>query len=399
MPLGRSVPWTKFTPRSVAIDVALCVFMSAPFVGPPFVNVKTSLAADIGIPLVGLVLLVTRRRWAIPTLAVGLVAVLIATVTLERVTVLMPIAMVLLFTVGLVHDRRIAIQAGLMVLMTVIGCIAILGLNSFFGPGLLAGLAWPPLAAGAGNALRTHRAAMLAAEGRAVLAEATREDEARRRVIEERLHIARELHDVIAHKIAVINVQAGVASHHLRSRPDDAAESLATVRSSAREVLDELAGLLGVLRSVGDGPDAADPQPTDQRPAQPTPTLQDIPALVDSFKRVGLQVTLESSGQPERITSAAEIAAYRTIQEALTNAHKHGDGTATLRVAHESGLLHIVVTNRLSNSPTTAPAGYGLIGMHERIRSAGGSVDAQARPNRTFVVDASFPHVKQAATR
>jgi signal transduction histidine kinase len=402
VPTALALSSSKFAPL---IDIALCLFLSAPIVGRTFGNGRASLAADVAAASFALVLLLLRHRWPIPALAVGLVSVLIATARLERVTVLLPIAIVLIFTVAVTHQRRTAVQAGLVVLLTVIACIAMLGIRGFFGPGLLAGLAWPALAVAAGNAVRTRREAIVAAEQRAALAEATREDEARRRVVEERLHIARELHDVIAHKIAVITVQAGVAAHLLRSRPDDAAAALATVRSSASEVLDELAGLLGVLRTV------------DEQGAstEPTPTLDDIPTLIASFERVGLHVKFQTSGRTGRITQVAEIAAYRTIQEALTNAHKHGDGHAMLRMKHEPEALNIVIANRITIRPTsntigsrgefTGPTGsvvisrgYGLLGMTERVQAAGGTVTTSTKSDNTFVVSACLPYLKAEPT-
>jgi signal transduction histidine kinase len=403
-------PWRPFTnglfsspeigPLSIAFDVALCLFLSAPFVGSPLGTPigsslgESGLAANVTPPLFALVLLVARRRWPIQALICALLVSLVVTTTLGRITVLIPITIVLLFVVAIMNERRVAIQAAVLVVLTMVTCIAVLGVNSFFGPGLLAGLAWPALAAGAGNAIRVHREAISVAEDRAAQAEATREDEARRRVVEERLHIARELHDVIAHKIAVINVQAGVATHLLRTKPDEAATCLATVRSSAREVLDELAGLLGVLRTVDE--EESDGQGSRR---EPTPTLHDVATLVDSFQRVGLHVTFESTGKPERVTNVAEIAAYRAIQEALTNAHKHGNGYATLRVAHEKDSLHIVITNQLTPGQLTpgqkvASVGYGLIGMQERVRSAGGTVTATEQPDNTFVVSVVLPHMK-----
>jgi signal transduction histidine kinase len=363
-------------------DFGLWLLFAVPLlIRPTFVD-RPKFAVDLAAAALSFACLFWRRKWPMPTLAVSLFAAVAATLIVQRPTVLLPISIVLLYSVAHAYERRIALQAGFVVLAAGLLCIGILVSNNFLGPEILAGLAWPALAVAGGNAMRTHREATVAAVERAVLAEETREEEALRRVVEERLHIARELHDVIAHKIAVINVQAGVASHLLQSRPQEAASALATVRSSAREVLDELAGLLGVLRDVDE----------DGISTEPTPVIADIPVLIASFDPMGLRVKLQTTGAPKRVSSAVAITAYRTIQEALTNAHKHGDGQANLRMSWEQDLLRLTITN--SQGVATSPAinnGFGLLGMRERVKSVGGSVTAMTKPDGTFEVDTSLP--------
>ncbi len=362
-------------------DVGLWFALSAPLLARPIVSSRPNFGVDIGAVVLAVILLLVRRRWPIPTLMVGLVTAAGSAVMLQRPTVLLPITMVLLFTVAAVCDRQIAMAAGLIVLVATVICIVTLAARNFLGPLLLAGLAWPTLAVATGNAVKTRREALIAAEERAALAEATREDEAQRRVIEERLHIARELHDVIAHKIAVVNVQAGVASHLLRSKPEEAANALAAIRSSAREVLDELSGLLGVLRTTDE----------DGTSTEPVPTIDDIPALVDSFSPIGMHVTFQTIGAPKRVNNATAITAYRAIQEALTNAHKHGDGHATVRITWEQQFLSLHVANRRSSHSQPSIGGFGLTGMRERVTSLGGTITAAPQPDGTFHVDISLP--------
>jgi signal transduction histidine kinase len=361
-------------------DVGLWFVLTAPILTRPIVTSRPSFGVDVGAAVLAMILLLLRRRLPIPSLMVGLVTAAGSTVMLQRPTVLLPITMVLLFTVAVVCDRRIAIAAGLIVLLAVMICIVTLASRDLLEPLLLAGLAWPTLAVATGSAVRSHREALIAAEERAAWAEATREDEAQRRVIEERLHIARELHDVVAHKIAVVNVQAGVASHLLRSKPDEAANALATIRLSASEVLDELSGLLGVLRAADDG-----------GTTEPVPTIDDIPALIDSFSPLGLHVSLQTLGAPKRVNNATAITAYRAIQEALTNAHKHGDGYATVRMCWEQQALLLGVSNRCALVSRSSSGGFGLTGMRERVTSLGGSVNAAPQPDGTFHVDISLP--------
>jgi signal transduction histidine kinase len=369
-------------------DVALWLVLSVPILARPSLVTRPRFAVDIGAAVLALLLMLTRRRWPLQSLLVGVAVGVIVTVTLQRPTVLLPIAVILLFTVALTSDRRHAIQAGLFVLLAVVICIATLVTREFLEPALLAGLAWPLLAVSAGSAVKTRHEALIASEERALLAEATRDDEARRRVIEERLYIARELHDVVAHKIAIVNVQAGVASHLLRSRPDDAANALAVIRTSAREVLDELADLLGVLRTTDE----------EHTSTEPTPTLDDIAALVESFLPVGLHVSLQTLGAPQSVSSATAITAYRAIQEALTNAHKHGDGHATVRIRWETNSLSVQVSNRRKTGSQGTGAQYGLIGMRERVNSVGGHVTAAPQTDGSFHVDITLPLTARAAT-
>jgi signal transduction histidine kinase len=362
-------------------DVGLWFALSAPLLTRPIVSSRPNFGFDISAAVLALILLLVRRQWPMPSLMIGLVAAVGSTVMLQRPTVLLPITFVLLFTVAVVCDRRIAIAAGLIVLFAVVICVVTLAARNFRGPLLLAGLAWPTLAVAGGNTVKTRREALIAAEDRAAFAEATREDEAQRRVIEERLHIARELHDVIAHKIAVVSVQAGVASHLLRSKPDEAANALAAIRLSASEVLDELSGLLGVLRTADE----------DGTSTEPVPTIDDIPGLVDSFLPLGLDVTFQTLGAPKRVNNATAITAYRAIQESLTNAHKHGDGHATVRMSWEQQVLLIGVSNRCSSLLQASTGRYGLTGMRERVTSQGGSLAAGPQPDGTFHVDISLP--------
>jgi signal transduction histidine kinase len=369
-------------PRQV-IEIAAWLFMSAPIMARQLVDSDAEfLFVDVLAAALSLVLIMFHRRWPIPALALTLVALLGVTLAVERPTALLPTAIVLLFGIAVTSERAVAVRAGLAVLVAVLVCVAVFVSKDFFGgPELLAGLAWPALAVAAGQAVRSRREAIAAADERAARAEASREEEARRRVVEERLHIARELHDVIAHKIAVVNVQAGVASHLVHTKPDEASTALAIVRSSAREILDELGGMLGVLRSDDESPST-----------EPTPTLDDVAALVDSFEAVGLHVTYQTSGSPTRVSDAVAIAAYRTVQEALTNAHKHGDDRAQLRISYERDSVTLVITNRL-RTPTSdvSTSGYGLIGMRERAHAAGGEVAFGPQPDGTFVVRVHLP--------
>lgn len=368
------------SPRQLVSDLGVWLLVCTPLFVSPFIDEPEIGLADVLVAVGALALIMIRRRWPIPVLAVGLLAVVAVTAILDRPTALIPAIVVLLFNVAVRSDRATSIRAGIAGTGALLWSIAILASNDFFGPELLAGVAWPALAVASGDAVRSHREAIAAAEGRAARAEATREEEARRRVAEERLHIARELHDVVAHRIAVINVQSGVAAHLIRTSPDGAEQALATVRSSARQVLDELADVLSVLRSDDD------PASTD-----PTPTIADVPALITSFGDAGLHVELDPSGELPAVGDAVGIAVYRTLQEALTNAHKHGRGEARVAFSEGPDVVHLVVTNAISDAAGPS-SGFGLVGMRERVHAVGGELTVGPRADGTFVVEATFPH-------
>ncbi len=162
------------------------------------------------------------------------------------------------------------------------------------------------------------------------------------------------------------------------------------MRSSARQVLDELADILNVLRTGDRAGNRTGADPT----TDPAPTLRQIPALVDSFQQTGLRVVLETAGGRRAISDATAIAVYRTVQEALTNAHKYGSGSAHVRLLHRAEGLELVVTNPIAPGGDRTSSGFGLLGMRERVHAAGGRLSTGPRPDGTFVVDALFPHAR-----
>src|SRR5262249_20104078 len=149
------------------------------------------------------------------------------------------------------------------------------------------------------------------------LAERTREEEAQRRAEQERLRIARDLHDVVAHTLTTINVQAGVAAHLAEREPSRAGHALAAIEASSHDALDELRAIRGVLREAGRA----------EVPLEPAPGLAGVPSLVDGFREAGGDVELEVEGdQSDRVPEAVQLAAFRIVQESLTNATRHAPG-------------------------------------------------------------------------
>ncbi len=360
----RLLPW--IVPDRL-IDAALVAMVTIGFLVRPTVEDTRYEAADWVAFALAVALLLTRRRFPRETLAVAVVAAAVNVGLTDRPPALLPVALIALFTVAS-HDRRaVAVVAGLTTTASFVLMITVLLRRNAIDGASLAAVAWPAFAAAAGTAVRAARENIAVAEERALRAEEARELHAKQRVIEERLRIARDVHDLVAHHIAVINVQSGVAGHLIQSNPAAATAALGEVRGAASTVVEQLGELLGVLRS---------PDDDDQDSAlAPTVGLEAIDDLISSFSSSGLDIREERTGRPREMSESAEVAAYRVVQEALTNAHKHGDGRAIVGLRYDDGGLHITVSNATSERehPTDGlGTGFGLVGMRERVESVGG---------------------------
>ncbi|MCX5369210.1 sensor histidine kinase [Streptomyces sp. NBC_00103] len=259
---------------------------------------------------------------------------------------------------------------------------------------LLGPAAWLLLPTALGTVTRLRAACLDAVRARAEHAERTREEETRRRVTEERMRIARDLHDVVAHHLVLAGLQAGAVARHLPARPEEAARLTADLTGTTASALRELKSTVGLLRRAGDADEpgnAGEPG----RPVGATPGLSRLPRLAASFEGAGLEVTLHTEGEPAPITAGAELTAYRIVQEALTNVTKHaGARTAAIRLVYADDRLTVTVTDDGGTHPKVpAPTGggYGLIGMRERARSAGGRVRTGHRPGGGFEVVTELP--------
>jgi signal transduction histidine kinase len=247
-------------------------------------------------------------------------------------------------------------------------------------PGLQT-FAWGAAATAIGVAVRSSRATLAAAEARALQAEQTREEEAERRVSDERLRIARELHDVVAHHISVVNVQAGVARHLLDADPDQARAALDLVRDASKTVLSEMSTVVGLLRTAGE-----------DAPTEPTPGLARVGELVDAVRQAGLDVTWTVSGDLDGLPPINDLTAYRVIQEALTNALKHGTGSATMVVTNRPEGVGIEVRNAVEHDGRQpSGSGHGLIGMRERIDAVRGRLVTGPGPDGAYRVSVLVP--------
>ncbi|MFL5963457.1 MAG: sensor histidine kinase [Gaiellaceae bacterium] len=240
----------------------------------------------------------------------------------------------------------------------------------------------------AAEAHRNRRSYIKLLLERLELAERTREEEAQRRVEQERLRIARDLHDVVAHTLTTINVQAGVAAHLIDRNPDNARSALKTIENASHEALDELRTILGVLRN----PDS------DGAPLEPTPNLDSVRELIEQSRGVGLDVHFEIDGeQPERVPDAVQLAAFRILQESLTNAQRHAAGaSARVRLRFEPDRLLLAVENAAgAGTNADGSLGVGILGMRERAVALGGTLDAD-RFASGFRVAADLPYRRSA---
>lgn len=231
--------------------------------------------------------------------------------------------------------------------------------------------------------LTTHRAKL----DRERHAEEVREEGARRRVAEERVRIAREIHDVIAHHVAVVGVQAAVGQQLIGRDDAGAREAMESVRTATKTVLTELQGLLGVLRQDEPG-----------GPRSPVPGFRDIAELARSFSATGTHVDVHLPEEAPSLSPSADIAAYRLVQEALTNVYKHAKGARTVvRVVAYDDSIDIDVSN--DSAAATGPdtpqqpvvVGFGLLGMRERITAVGGYLSSGPTPEGGFRVSATIP--------
>jgi len=252
---------------------------------------------------------------------------------------------------------------------------------------------WTALAFAGGVAVRTQRAYVTSLAERARRADENYEQVARTRVVEERVRIARELHDVVAHHIAVINVHAGLARRAIGRDAGTVDTSLGHVQEAARTVLDELGTVLSVLRST-DAVDSASGATT-----QPAPGLERLDELLETFAAAGLEVRTKATGPLRDMDRACDLAAFRIVQESLTNASKHGaDGQAELTLTYAASGLTIGVSNHAKVDPAglsfavPAPVGHGLTGMRERAVACGGSLTAGQDDRGVFGVVAVIPH-------
>jgi signal transduction histidine kinase len=335
-----------------------------------------------------------RRRWPVTTVAV---VTTVLAVYLARGYPGGPVFATLfiaLYSVAVGRSRRLAFGSAAFAA----GALVVVAEAADTGPGLVVHLVfvgWAAAAVFLGDAVRSRRSHLAALQERARHLEQSREDEARRRVVEERLRIARDLHDSVAHSMVAINVQSGVAAHLIDRYPSKARDALVVIQQASREVLEELTALLVLLRL----------DPGEEPGRSPTPGLDQLEALVESTGRAGLGVVLHVEPQLGVVPHPVSVAAYRIVQESLTNVVRHAGSTAhacvtvagngvgglSVEVADDGGSEGRRHDGVVQGTGVVAGAGVGITGMRERVEATGGRLEAGPRPGHGFVVRATWP--------
>ena len=210
--------------------------------------------------------------------------------------------------------------------------------------------------------------------------------EARRVVAEERTRIARELHDIVAHRVSLMTVQAGAARTVAADDPEGAVRAMGAVEEAGREALEELRHVLGVLRPAGEAGGLG-----------PQPGLADVPGLVDQFRDAGLTISFTMDGVPANLPARVDLSVYRIVEEALTNVLKHAglDARTEVRLRVDDHVVAIEVLDDGSRATTLPGSGHGIVGMRERASMLGGRLDARPRPTGGFEVIARLPIGKE----
>ncbi len=369
------------------VDAAVPVLVGAVITVGVFLHGgRSARLAPVALGLAAAAVLWGRRRWPAWTLAVsGALIAMLFHIDRSAGTVAVLAPAVALYSLALSRGRRAQLLAGL----TAVAAVLIADLLHSGRPGIVQTLghlllvAIPLLAA---QAIRTHRANLALLMERLELAERARAREAEQRAEQERMRIARELHDVVAHTLTEINVQAGAAAE--RADDGEAREALERIEQTSHGAIGELRAILGVLRDP-DHPES---------PRGPAPGIQNIAELVQRTRESGLDVRVEVTGaEPAVLSAGASLAAYRIVQESLTNARRHAPG-APVRVSLNFNARQLALA--IENGPgagsngNSSAVGVGIAGMRERAITIGGTLQARPIPNG-FRVHAELPYQPQ----
>jgi len=382
--------------RRWALDAAIAVAVTAVQLGATYADSsRHGGAGQVGtlsyvLLAVGGAALILRRRYPVGVLAVVLATTLWAAGQNGRAIYL---ALIVAFFTAVLAKKRVAAIASLVIGYAASVWPFLMGESghpsAVFAVGLAAGLIFL-LSAAELIRSRNQRTAALAR---------SRTEELRRLAGEERMKMARDLHDVVAHNISVINVQANTALHLMDRQPERARLALTTINEVSKQALVELRSVLGVLRDVDES-----------APRSPSPGLARLDDLVDSAAAAGLTVHVEPPDGPAPLPAEVDLAAYRIVQEALTNSARHSGGsTAMVRISQRSGGLLVEVTDNGKGRPggsgsgsrsgsrsgsgpgSRTGSGHGIAGMTERAKVLGGTLHAGPRPDGGFGVRAWLP--------
>ena len=365
-------------PVDLTLSLAVVVLTLAGTVAVAMLNQGTQAnGLDLVLPVVASAGVLLRRRFPVAALIVVVVAVALYYPFARFDGPLIVLPFVALFTAADEGHLTAAIVAGTISVLAM-GLGEMGGVRHVDDSLFLTITGWMAAAVAAGGVTRNRRAYLHEAERRALDAERGKEEEARRRASEERLRIARELHDVLGHNISLINVQAAAALHGLKTRPEDAEAALTAIKDTSKETLRELRATLGMLRQVDE-----------DAPVAPAAGLAGVEALVAA---TGLDVRVELSGRLDEVPTEVDLAATRIVREALMNVSRHsGTSAATLKISNLSGHIMISVEDDGPGAVFGDGSGFGLRGMRERATALGGTLEAGPRPGGGFRVLADLP--------
>ncbi|WP_375479693.1 sensor histidine kinase [uncultured Jatrophihabitans sp.] len=330
-----------------------------------------------------------RTRWPLPVLVVAAIAdtvhVVVAGHAHHPASIFPAVTMLALYTVGTRYPARAAWTAATVTAIVLLTA----GLLSYSHVGLnLLYLNWVLVATALGRLIQERRERIAAAEARAKAAEHSRQIEADRQVTAERVRIAHELHDVLAHHITLVNAQAGVAQYLLDTDPVAAKAALSGIAANSLAALEELRATLGLLRAEGD--------PLTSDPRAPLPTVAQLDRLVDGVTAAGVRLTVSVVGQARPLSGSADLGLYRIVQEALTNATRHAPGSdIRLEIRWTTDSVDVEVINTETTGHLVGSrnkgTGHGLIGIRERATAAGGSAVFGPTQQGGYRVAATLP--------
>jgi signal transduction histidine kinase len=375
-------PWQRSFAIDLLITLPLVALMLAEIYAPDIFGEQSTdkvLATVYG--CAGVLPLIFRRVAPLGSLVLLLVAPTIGSQFLPEYQ---PLALALAWMVGTysvaAHEPNDRALWGLFAAALMTAFVAEAGgfgdQSNLISIWIFLGAAW-----GLGRAIRSREQRAHTLQAHADHLEAEQELRAQRAIADERTRIARELHDVVAHDVSVMVVQAGAAQRVLSQRPDRAREALGSIETSGRQALVELRRMLGVLRA------------SDARASiEPQPVLARIGELVEHVRDAGIEAELHVEGEPRGLSAGADLAGYRIVQEALTNVIKHAGATAVeITIRYLPGALELRIRDNGGGPRNERPPGHGLIGMRERVAMFGGTLTAGKAPEGGFAVAARIP--------
>ncbi len=389
-PLGGSPerPAVAVTERQLRVIVALAVTAGLAIVVLALAPYPREGGLRLALVLAACGPILLLRRWPLPVLA-GTAAA--ACVVIASGNALLPLAVLLGiagYLLGSRVPRRRSIPASVLAAAAVGGALLYAALTRPNAPlAVLAVEGFLPLAAAwfVGDAVATRRQYQAGLAEQAEREQAAEAERARREVREQRVRIAQELHDVVAHTLAVITVQAGVGRRLMAKRPEEASSALETIETIGRTAQEELRVVLGLLREEG----------ATATELSPLPRLVDLKELVETIRASGTAVELHLASADRQLSPALELTLYRVVQEALTNVVKHAPGArAAVQLELSDGTVRLAVTDTGLPGVRVAghdPPGHGILGMRERVTAFGGSLTTRPVAGGGFEVVATLP--------